>query len=225
MREGMRVIDLGCGTGELTTRLASHLPESEVVGIDSSEEMLSRTGSLVHSGLSFKLQGIENVSGQWDLVFSHAAIQWVENHAALVPRLIELVKPGGQLVIQLPSNQEHPTHRIIEQIACEEPFHKRLDGWSRRSPVLGVGEYAELLHDNGCDDLTVFEKVYPHILAGVDDLVEWTSGTALVPYFERLSEEGREEFLKRYRARLSELWSNGPVFYGFQRILFSAVRR
>lgn len=224
VREGLRVIDLGCGTGELTARLADHLPKSEVVGIDSSGEMLSRAEGLSRSGLSFEKKAIEDITGQWDLVFSHAAIQWVEDHHALIPRLISLLRPGGQLVVQMPSNHEHPTHRIIEQIANEEPFRQILGGWARHSPVLKVADYAELLHRNGCADLIVFEKVYPHVLSGTDDLVEWTSGTALVPYFERLGDEHREEFLNRYRARLGALWPIGPVFYGFQRILFSAVR-
>lgn len=224
VREGMRVIDLGCGTGELTSRLAYHLPHSEVVGIDSSKEMLSSAGSLSRSGLSFERQAIEDASGEWDLVFSHAAIQWVDNHAALIPRLIALVRPGGQLAVQLPSNHEHPTHSIIEQIAGEEPFRQLLSGWTRRSPVLRVGEYAELLHQNRCEKLIVFEKVYPHILSGTEDLVTWTSSTALVPYFDRLSTESQEEFLERYRMRLKAIWPSGPVFYGFQRILFSATR-
>lgn len=224
VRKGMRVIDLGCGTGELTSRLAYHLPKSEVVGIDSSKEMLSRAGSLSRSGLSFEKRAIEDISGEWDLVFSHAAIQWVDDHAALIPRLIALVRPGGQLAIQLPSNHEHPAHTIIEQIAGEEPFRELLDGWSRRSPVLRVAEYAELLHQNRCEKLVVFEKVYPHVLSGTEDLVTWTSSTALVPYFDRLSTEGQEEFLERYRMRLNALWPRGPVFYGFQRILFYAMR-
>lgn len=223
-REGIRLIDLGCGTGELTNRLANVLPGSEVVGVDSSEEMLARAISLSRPGLSFKKQAIEDVSGEWDLVFSHAAIQWVDNHHALIPKLISLVRPGGQLTVQIPSNHEHPTHRIIEELAREDPFRQILGGWSRSSPVLKVGEYAELLHQNGCDELVVFEKVYTHILSSTDDLVAWTSSTALVPYFDRLGVEGREAFLKQYRLRLKALWPVGPVFYGFQRILFSARR-
>lgn len=223
-REGMSVIDLGCGTGELTSRLASLLPHSDVTGIDSSEEMLSRAMGLSRPGLSFRKQAIEDVSGEWDLVFSHAAIQWVDDHRALIPRLLTMVRLGGQLTVQLPSNHEHPTHRIIEELAGEEPFRQILGGWSRNSPVLKVGEYAELLHQNSCDEIVVFEKVYPHILSSTDDLVAWTSSTALVPYFDRLDADAREEFLKRYRLRLKALWPAGPVFYGFQRILFSAKR-
>lgn len=224
VREGLRVIDLGCGTGELTRRLADYLPDSEVVGVDSSGEMLERAASLARPGLKFERRAIETVAGEWDLVFSHAAIQWVDNHAELVPRLFSLVAEGGQLAVQLPSNHSHPTHTIIIEIASEEPFSSALGGWMRQPPVLSIGEYAELLYEQGGSDLIVFEKIYPHVLENAEALAEWTKGTALVPYLERLPEDLREPFLQEYRARLKEKWPGSPVFYPFQRILFSATR-
>jgi trans-aconitate 2-methyltransferase len=223
-REGLRVVDLGCGTGELTQRLAEHLPGSEVVGVDSSEEMLTRAADLARPGLRFEKQAIEDVTGEWDLVFSHAAIQWVDNHQELVPRLLSLVREGGQLAVQLPSNHGHPTHTIIKEIAGEEPFRGALGGWVRHSPVLSLGGYAELLYQHGGRELVVFEKIYPHVLENADALAEWTSGTVLVPYFERLPVNLKDDFLEKYRTRLREQWPTSPVFYPFQRILFSAQR-
>lgn len=224
VREGLRVVDLGCGTGELTRRLADYLPESRTLGVDSSEKMLERAESLARPGLKFEKEAIEDVAGEWDVVFSHAAIQWVDNHEELVPRLLSLLAPAGQLVVQLPSNHNHPTHTIIHEISSEEPFRSALKGWVRRSPVLPLGSYAELLNSHGGRDLVVFEKVYPHLLENADALAEWTSGTALVPYFERLPANLQELFLEKYRARLRDRWPTSPVFYPFQRILFSACR-
>jgi trans-aconitate 2-methyltransferase len=224
VREGMRVVDLGCGTGELTRRLADSLPQSEVVGMDSSAEMLLRAESVARPGLKFERRAIEEVAGEWDLVFSHAAIQWVDYHQQLVPRLLSLVAPGGQLAVQLPSNHSHATHTIIIELASEEPFRSALDGWTRQPPVLSTGDYAELLYGHGGRDLVVFEKIYPHVLENAGALAEWTSGTALVPYFERLPVELQEPFMQTYRARLKERWPASPVFYPFQRILFSATR-
>src|SRR5438876_674666 len=71
LRDGMRVVDLGCGSGELTARLADALPDSDVVGIDSSEEMLGEAAKLARPGLRFEQGVIEEMSGEWDLVFSH----------------------------------------------------------------------------------------------------------------------------------------------------------
>src|SRR5512143_2095886 len=95
IRPGLRVVDLGCGTGELTRRLADALPDSTVLGLDASAEMLRRAAEQIRPGLRFELGTIEAVEGSWDLVFSHAAIQWVPDHEFLVPRLLSLVAPGG----------------------------------------------------------------------------------------------------------------------------------
>ncbi len=95
VREGLSAIDLGCGTGELTSMLADRLPGSDVLGIDSSPEMLEQAKSKEREGLRFELRSIDDVAGEWDLVFSNAAIHWVEDHARLIPSLFALVSPGG----------------------------------------------------------------------------------------------------------------------------------
>ena len=228
VRPGLRAVDLGCGTGELTRRLADALPESDVLGIDSSPEMLARAEEQARPGLRFELLPIEGVDGEWDLVFSNAALQWVADHRSLVPRLCALLAPGGQLVVQMPSNFSHPTHRLIDELAGQEPFRSALKGWgldwSRTRPVLSIDEYADLLHGCGAADIVVFEKVYPHVLPDADALADWMSGTALVPYFERLPQDLREQFMSRYRERLRARFPSRPVFYGFRRTLFSAMR-
>src|SRR5579859_2071520 len=99
VRSGLKVIDLGCGAGELTRRLADALPGSDVVGIDNSAQMLERAKAQERPAqpsvaLRFEQRTIEEVEGQWDLVFSHAAIHWVSDHRSLIPRLLSLVKPG-----------------------------------------------------------------------------------------------------------------------------------
>ena len=201
VRDRLSVIDLGCGTGELTEMLADRLPGSIVLGVDSSPEMLEKAQKQVRPGLRFELGTIETVTGAWDVVFSHAAIHWVANHRELIPKLVGLVKPGGQLAVQLPSNQNHPAHLLIGEIAQEEPFQTALGGWLRVSPVLNLGEYAELLYQSVGNNFTVFEKVYPHILKDADAIADWTSGTTLVPYFERLPQALHEAFQERYRPK------------------------
>jgi len=224
VRDRLRVVDLGCGTGELTARLAERLPGSDVVGIDSSPEMLAQAAPLGHAGLRFGQGSIEDVEGRWDLVFSHAAIQWVDDHARLVPRLLSLVAPGGQLAVQLPSNHGHPSHTLIRELAAAEPFRAALGGWVRAIAVLPLDEYATLLHTAGAEDIVAIEKAYPHVLPDADAIADWTSGTALVPYFERLPTDLRPVFDEQYRARLRALFPQSPVFYPFRRILLSATR-
>ena len=222
-REGMRVVDLGCGTGELTARLAARLPRSDVLGIDSSAEMLAKAARHAREGLRFEQRRIQDVEGAYDLVFSHAALQWVDGHAALIPQVFAMVAPCGQLAVQVPSNHNHVSHVLIRETASAAPFNEVLGGFVRHAPVLPIDQYAQLLFDAGAERVTVFEKVYPHVLESAEAIVTWVRGTALVPYLDRLGDR-REAFLARYTERLREVFPGSPVFYPFRRTLFAASR-
>jgi trans-aconitate 2-methyltransferase len=126
--------------------------------------------------------------------------------------------------VQIPANHRHPSHTCIIAAASEEPFKTALGGWTRHSPVLEIDQYAQLLHSCGATDFTVMEKVYPTCLPEAAAIAEWTRGTTLVPYFERLPQELHEPFLDRYRALLTEALPTGPILFTFRRILFAAVK-
>ncbi|RYZ22492.1 MAG: methyltransferase domain-containing protein, partial [Sphingobacteriales bacterium] len=104
-KPSMDVIDLGCGTGELTRKLRDSLPEPQLVlGIDSSAEMLSKSHQFASQHLLFAQRSIEqqvSMPDTWDLVFSNAAIQWVPDHRQLLSSIIGMIRKGGQLVIQI----------------------------------------------------------------------------------------------------------------------------
>ncbi len=222
IREGICVLDLGCGTGELTLMISDMLPGSSALGIDNSSSMLEKALTKTKPGLKFELCPIEKVEGKWDLIFSNAAVQWVDDHRELVPKLVSLLKPGGQIAVQMPANHHHPTQTLIVKIAAQEPYRTALGGWQRKWPVLSIREYSELLYGGSAQNINVFEKIYPHVLEDVDAIVEWLSGTAILPYFERLPEELHSDFIAEYRERLSNLYSSTPVFFPYQRIFFSA---
>ena len=223
VRPDLRVVDLGCGTGELTRQLAEALPGSDVTGIDSSSQMLdaARASAFSIPRLRFEQGDQAQLTGEWDLIFSNAALHWSEDHPALISRLYKRLAPGGQLAVQVPSNHNHISHQIYRETASEEPFRTVLNGFQRDAPVLSIDEYASILFQCGAEDIVVFEKVYPHVLEDSDAVVEWISGTALVPYFERLMEQ-KVEFVNAIRIRMRAAFSETPVFYPFRRILFSA---
>lgn len=221
IRPKMRVVDLGCGTGELTRRLADSLPESDVLGLDSSAQMLERTQEYARPGLRFEAGDQADLDGEWDLIISNAALQWSEDHEKLIPRLFSRLAPGGQLTAQVPSNHNSTAHLTIVEVAGREPFVSALDGWTRQSPVLSIEAYADLLFREEAQEIVVFEKVYPHVLENADAIVEWISGTALVPYFERLGAL-KEAFANAIRQELRAAMPGEPVFYPFRRTFFSA---
>ena len=221
IRTNLKVVDLGCGTGELTRHLAEALPNSDVTGLDSSVQMLEKAASHAGGNLRFEQGDQSQLTGEWDLIFSNAALQWSKNHEELIPSLYERLLPGGQIAVQVPSNHNHISHQIYRETASEEPFRSVLNGFQRYAPILSIDEYARLFFEGGAENITVFEKVYAHVLEDSDAVVEWISGTALVPYFERLGEY-KESFVEALRAKMKAALPDTPVFYPFRRTLFSA---
>ena len=121
------VVDLGCGTGQATVALAERWPEAQVVGIDRSEEMLSRV-PLNNERISWELGDI----AKWqpvqppDVIFSNATLHWLDHHETLLPRLAEFLSPQGVLAIQLPANHSEPSHRIAIELASGKRWNSRL---------------------------------------------------------------------------------------------------
>ncbi|HEY1826517.1 MAG TPA: methyltransferase domain-containing protein [Acidimicrobiales bacterium] len=221
-----RVVDLGCGTGNLTVILHQDMQAASTVGIDNSDAMLERATSshLDVKGLSFEKGDIGTWLGEGlDLVFANASLQWINDHLNLLARMRTALAPNGQLAFQVPSNFRHPSHLLAHQVANESPFIEALDGEvpeDRGRYVLAPELYADLLYELGAKDQVVRMEVYGHELESTDEVVEWVMGTLLTPYRQRLSAEMFEEFVERYRERLlEELGEREPYFYGFKRIL------
>jgi trans-aconitate 2-methyltransferase len=220
--ENMKAIDLGCGTGEQTAILADKFKEANFLGVDSSSEMLEKSKSLETNNLYFRKATTEETlaSGEkWDLIFSNAALQWSDDHKTLFPQLINLVNLQGQFAVQMPVQPENKLNKILSELIEEEPFKTYLKGYKRDSPVLNIDEYAQILFDGGLEDLQILQKVYPIIANDHDTLYNFISGSALIPYIERLEEEQKTLFIKIYKERIAEHFPKLPAIYSFKRIL------
>jgi trans-aconitate 2-methyltransferase len=223
---GGRVVDLGCGSGELTAELHRTLGAAETLGLDSSPAMLARATPRAGGGLRFELGDIADFDrGGWDLAFSNAALQWLPDHQALLARLAGLLATGGQLAVQLPANHDHPSHRVASELAAQAPFAAALGGWRQAWPVRPPEWYATLLDRLGLAAQHVRLQVYLHRLAGREEVVDWVRGTLLTDYQRRLPAELFDAFLGRYRRQLLELLDDErPYRYAFKRILLRAER-
>ena len=230
---GMRAVDLGCGTGKLTRTLHQRLAARETLGIDRSDSMLAgtRTGAQPQ-GLRFEVGTIEDFVGnqvarsrpsgeeRWDLIFSNAALHWVDDHERLLEQLAATLAPSGQLAFQVPAQHDTLTHRLAAELAAVEPFKSAFGGWHRSQPVLTPDAYARLLYCCGFRDPKAQLIVYPHVLASREDVVEWVKGTMLTEYKRHLPPAVYDQFVEAYRARLLDRLEDArPFFYPFKRIL------
>src|SRR5262245_24537803 len=175
----MRVVDLGCGTGELTRELHRRLAARETVGIDGSDAMLERSRAFTESGLRFEPGDIATFAAErrWDLVFSNAALQWVPGHEALLTRLAAALADRGQLAFQVPANDDTPSHVVAGEVAREEPFRSALGGEVRHHALLEPVAYARLLDRLGFREQHVRLQVYGHHLRDREEVVEWVKGS------------------------------------------------
>lgn len=212
-RPGMRVLDLGCGTGELTRELHETLRARETTGIDNSADMLAKARA--GAGLHFERAGIETYVPQHpvDLIFSNAALHWVGDHHALLRRLVSFLAPDGQIAIQMPANDDHPSHATAAEVARDFGIEPRHD------PLLPADEYARVLYSLGVKRPNVRMQVYGHELESAANVIEWVKGALLTGYEKRLGPR-YPDFLSRYAATLlPRLGSARPFFYTYKRVL------
>lgn len=215
-RPQMRVVDLGCGTGELTRELHGALEARETVGIDDSETMLLKAGSFGGEMLHFQKNSIEAfvTDEPYDLVFSNAAFHWVPDHEQLFTRLTNFLAIDGQIAIQMPANDTHPSHRIAAEVA------ERFGVASRPEYVLRPERYAEILYRLGYKRQHVRMQVYGHLLPTADDVVEWVRGALLTYYERQLAPDTFTEYVEAYRREIhAALGNESPYFYTYKRVL------
>jgi trans-aconitate 2-methyltransferase len=212
------VVDLGCGSGELTTTLAQRWPHAAVRGIDASPEMIAQAPH--DAGVTFSVGDAQAFSAVGvDVLVSNAMLQWMPNHEALLTRWAGELNAGGWLAFQVPSNFGAPSHRLMRELASSGRWHARLEGVLR--PADAVAEpavYFDLLSDAGLVT-EVWRTEYEHVLHGEDPVLEWVRGTALRPALAALTPQEGEAFTAEYAARLREAYPAGPhgTVFGFSR--------
>lgn len=226
-RADAEIIDLGCGTGELTAELHRNFDAKRTVGLDLSGEMLKKAAAYANSNLSFQQGDIQTwrSPSSYDIVFSNAALQWCQDHSQLFENIKNSLRPGGQVAIQMPMNHDYPTHMIASQMSYEEPWSSLMNSekYDKSSTMLTPEDYASLLFRLGFREQSVNLKVYGHVLESRDGVIEWVKGTLLTQFQSRLTEGDFQNFLQEFQQRLfAVLPDEKPFFYPFKRILIWA---
>jgi trans-aconitate 2-methyltransferase len=218
---GGRVADLGCGDGWCTPLLHERTEAAETLGIDSSGRMLAGAAAHAVPGVRFEQGDLAALEGEWDVLFANAALQWLPDHRALLPALVDHLRPGGTLAFQVPANFGHPSHTVADEVGRRFG----LDPLAREIGALDAPTYAEVLHAAGIDEPDVVLRVYGHRMARTDEVVDWVAGTLLTSFERRLDAAAFAAFRLEYRTalldRLGDPTGARPYYYAFPRILAS----
>lgn len=224
-----RVVDLGCGPGTLTLLLAERWPRAEVAGIDTDEAMLAEADG---RDTGRRVSWMPGDLATWtaahrvDVVFSNAALHWVDDHPRVLQHWLGQLAPGGVVALQVPNNFDEPSHTSVAEVVDDGPWAARLRPHLLDHPVLPPHRYHRLLRPV-VDHLDVWETTYWQALTGDDPVLEWVKGSLLRPLLAELGDGERDEFLGRVGERLREAYpadESGVTLFPFRRLFVVAQR-
>lgn len=224
-----RVLDVGCGSGMSTLCLKRRFPGAEIIGADFSEEMLSKARALLPDAQFVLRDCSKPLSdlGKFDIVFSNAFLQWLENQDEFVANTKELLSEGGVLAMQIPLFAEMEISKIIERSAQKfslELGEKNLFGGMGYVKNFSAEKYYEIFSKN-FSRVEMWQTNYFHQMRSSDEIVDFVRGTALLPYLERLDEARSAEFLRMLKTETAAHYkpsTNGTVLFPFYRVFFLA---
>jgi trans-aconitate 2-methyltransferase len=231
------VVDLGCGAGNVTRILAERWPRARIVGLDNSAPMLAKARASGSAPASIEWREAELAA--WaaapspaaaDLLYSNAALHWLDDHATLFPRLFSAVAPGGTLAVQMPSNFDAPSHVEMHAVATSARWRSRVGARARPVPVAPAARYFEWLAPQA-EAIDAWTTEYLHVLPRGSDgdhpVVAWTKGTALTPFLEALAPDEQRAFVADYAERIARAYplrSDGGALFPFRRVFVVATR-
>lgn len=217
------VVDLGCGSGAAGAALAAL--GRPVIGIDASPAMLTEAEAL---GIYASLHRMDIAA--WvaqdaapALIFCNAALHWVPDHTALIPRLAGMLAPGGTLAVQVPHQNNAPSHRVWLSLA-EEMFAGRIDPEAGPA-VLRPAEYHRLLASLG--QLHLWETEYYQMLDACDEghpVRRFTETTYARPILAALTPAEQDRLIAAYEAVMDKVYpasADGRVLFPFRRMFFT----
>lgn len=218
------IVDIGCGPGNSTAVLKNVFPNADILGIDSSGDMIDRAKRTYHD-LNFVQCDARSLDGRYDLIFSNACLQWIPDHDKLIPLLMEKLSDTGVLAVQIPMNGGEPLYRLIEEILAQ-PKWGFADKATEHNKAFPPDVYFNVL-SSCASSFEVWESKYYHRLPDHRALVDWVKGSRLRPYLDRLSEEQGMELeneIVNAAKYVYPIMKNGEVVLGFRRFFFTAIK-
>lgn len=225
-----RIIDIGCGSGMSTIQLRKRFREAEIIGVDLSESMLRQAKDSVEDvkwirrDCSKKLNDL----GTFDLVFSNAFLQWINNQDEFIMNTKDLLNDDGIFAIQIPAFEGMIISNIIKDTANEFDGNNKVFCSINQSNCFNyyINEYYDIF-SRYYSDIELWQTNYIHQMKDHASIIEFVKGTALIPYLERLDAKQADEFMKILHKKIKQCYAeseNGTVLFEFKRIFIIAKK-
>jgi len=216
LKEGMSVLDLGCGTGHLTNQI--HLSGAKVIGVDISQRMITQAKTNYPNLDFFCADAAKlDLTKQFDVVFSNATLHWIKQSESVVERISNSLKPGGKLVAEFggKGNVGHIIRALYNELGPN-----MVNPWYFPS----VSEYSTLLekHELEVNLITMFDRPTP--LEEKAGLRNWLD-MFCKPIFANIDSESQDQICRKVENQLrSNLYKDGRWVIDYRRLRVVAVK-
>jgi trans-aconitate methyltransferase len=211
LRGDEHILDVGCGDGKVTAELARVVPRGKVVGVDASAEMIAFANKTFPKSeipnLKFQVTDARKIrfKERFDLLFSNAALHWVDDHEAILSSAASVLKAGGHLVVSCGGKGN--AHDVFLALRPEMRL-KRWRAFFRGMPMpyffYAPGNYEKWLPKHGFKINVLKMAPKDATYQGAEGLATWLRTTWL-PFVQRVPENLRNEFIaavtQRYVAK------------------------
>ncbi|MEJ2246610.1 MAG: methyltransferase domain-containing protein [Acidobacteriota bacterium] len=228
--QGMEcVLDLGCGDGSLTARIAELLPRGEVLGIDASQGMIKAAKQKEQHNLSFHREDINNLSfaGRFDVVFSNATLHWIMDHRRLLANVHRALRAGGRLRFNFAGDGNCASFfKVVREAMAQEVFTGYFASFKWPWYMPSVDGYRTLAESSELNNVQVWGENADRNFPDVDTMIQWIDQPSLVPFLIHIDDLNKESFRSFVIRRMIEetKQEDGRCFETFRRINLSAVK-
>lgn len=218
-----RVLDLGCGDGALTAKIAALLPHGEALGIDASQGMIDVAKQKQAGNLQFRLMDINalDFADEFDVVFSNATLHWVKDHPRLLQNVRHALRAGGILRFDFAGdgNCSHFFTVVREAIALDQflPYFSDFQ-WPWYMP--SVSQYESIVAQSGFREVRVWGENADRFFPDTEAMIRWIDQPSLVPFLARVAVQDKAPFREFVVGRMIEETKqpDGTCFETFRRV-------
>ncbi len=219
-----KIMDVGCGPGNSTNVLSSRWPESEIVGIDSSASMIESAKNN-YPDIEWRIEDATKMETEekYDIIFSNATIQWIQDQEKLISDLVKMLKNNGALAVQVPMYHNMPVSRAIEKVSLNERWKEQTSGASDAFTFHSSDYYYDILSVK-LKSVNMWKTSYFHIMHSHQNIVEMIKSTGMRTFLGMLdTKEEKIEFEKDVSKEITKVYpvqTDGNVLFPFKRLFF-----